>query len=251
MPSCKNGTGSYKGTEPSPKGRGFCARHEKIKTKKKGRDKKMWIVRSVKLSSGKRSKRWFKVLPKAKKSVKAKAKKKTTKKKKTTRKKLRGGEDLLDKIESLDMEEYGNGVQHILKRFHRKLAQGTMTKRNIRKELNDTIVTMEKLKQTGHDVGTGLDDHTYVWNLLFPPSTKSRTVTVSDVKGHKQLVGYDLDDEIYDTLEDAGFSGVKKLIVYGEALYNSKNKNLTWAQLIQKFENRGKSFGNVHTVHAI
>lgn len=32
MPSCKNGKGSYKGTEPSPKGRGFCAKHERIPT---------------------------------------------------------------------------------------------------------------------------------------------------------------------------------------------------------------------------
>ena len=68
MPSCKNGVGSYTGKEPSPKGRGYCARHEKIGTKKRGRDKKMWVVKSVKLASGKRSRRWFKVLPPAKKS---------------------------------------------------------------------------------------------------------------------------------------------------------------------------------------
>ena len=90
MPSCKNGSGSYTGKEPSPKGRGYCARHEKIGTKKRGRDKKMWVVKSVKLASGKRSRRWFKVLPLAKKSkAKPTKRKQPTKKRKTKR--LKGG----------------------------------------------------------------------------------------------------------------------------------------------------------------
>lgn len=90
MPSCKNGAGSYTGKEPSPKGRGYCARHEKIGTKKRGRDKKMWVVKSVKLASGKRSRRWFKVLPPAKKSkAKPTKRKRPTTKRKTKR--LKGG----------------------------------------------------------------------------------------------------------------------------------------------------------------
>lgn len=96
MPTCKNGKGSYRGTEPSPKGRGYCARHQNVGTKKRGKDKKIWVVRSVKLSSGKRSRRWFKVLPKAKKKKTKPIQRKATKtliKKKTTRcKKLRGGQ---------------------------------------------------------------------------------------------------------------------------------------------------------------
>ena len=36
MPKCKNvDTGTYKGTEPSPKGLGYCARGEKVGKKKK------------------------------------------------------------------------------------------------------------------------------------------------------------------------------------------------------------------------
>jgi hypothetical protein len=90
MPTCKNGSGSYTGKEPSPKGRGYCARHEKIGTKKRGRDKKMWVVKSVKLASGKRSRRWFKVLPPAKKSkAKPTKRKRPTTKRKTKR--LKGG----------------------------------------------------------------------------------------------------------------------------------------------------------------
>lgn len=57
MPKCKNDkTREYKGTEPSPKGLGYCAHVEKIGTKKKGLDGNMWIVK--KISSG--SKRWSK-----------------------------------------------------------------------------------------------------------------------------------------------------------------------------------------------
>ena len=90
MPSFKNGAGWYKGTENSPKGRGFCSKYYTIGTKKRGRDKQMWEVRAVKLSTGKRCKRWFKVLPgkcKLKKTKQCKAMKKKT----TKPKKIRGG----------------------------------------------------------------------------------------------------------------------------------------------------------------
>lgn len=142
MPACKNGSGSYTGKEQSPKGRGYCSRHEKIGTKMRGKDRKMWVVKSIKLASGKRSRRWFKVLPPAKKSKAkpTKHKKPMTKKrkasqtrskrsyrKKVSRKRIRGGnydqnwekeqEDLLKTTE----EKYGkimvNGksmTQHIL-----------------------------------------------------------------------------------------------------------------------------------------
>lgn len=57
MPTCKNdGSKYYKGTEPSPKGMGWCAHAEKINTRKRGRDGNMWQVKKV----GK-SKRWMKV----------------------------------------------------------------------------------------------------------------------------------------------------------------------------------------------
>lgn len=45
MPKCKNDSArSYKGTEPSPKGLGYCAHAEKLGTKMKGRDGKMWVI---------------------------------------------------------------------------------------------------------------------------------------------------------------------------------------------------------------
>ena len=57
MPKCKNNPSrSYKGTEPSPKGLGYCASGEKIGKKRKGKDGNMWIVKEVKSGSG----RWVK-----------------------------------------------------------------------------------------------------------------------------------------------------------------------------------------------
>ena len=45
MPLCKNdSTRSYKGTEPSPKGFGYCAHAEKVGVNRKGKDGNIWIV---------------------------------------------------------------------------------------------------------------------------------------------------------------------------------------------------------------
>ena len=71
MPSCVNACNAYyKGTEPSPKGRGYCARGECVGTKKRGKDKKMWIVKAYKVK-GKKVKRWVHVssLPKKKEVI--------------------------------------------------------------------------------------------------------------------------------------------------------------------------------------
>ena len=63
MPKCKNNSSRYyKGTEPSPKGKGWCASTEKVGKKRKGRDDQMWQVKKA----GK-SQRWVKCSPKPKK----------------------------------------------------------------------------------------------------------------------------------------------------------------------------------------
>lgn len=53
---------TYKGTEPSPKGFGYCAGEMKVGEKKKGKDGNMWIVKRVKNGS----KRWMKTDKKVK-----------------------------------------------------------------------------------------------------------------------------------------------------------------------------------------
>ena len=76
MPKCKNSsTGTYKGTEPSPKGLGYCARGEKLGKKKKGLDGNMWEVKKTKNGI----ERWVKIT-KTQKSVKKSAKNKSVKK---------------------------------------------------------------------------------------------------------------------------------------------------------------------------
>lgn len=57
MPTCKNDPNKkYKGTEPSPKGVGWCAHAEKEGKVRKGKDGNKWIVKKVKNGS----KRWMK-----------------------------------------------------------------------------------------------------------------------------------------------------------------------------------------------
>ena len=64
MPKCKNNPSRhYKGTEPSPKGKGFCASGAKVGQRKRGTDGNMWIVKKI----GK-SQRWTKCV--GKKSMK-------------------------------------------------------------------------------------------------------------------------------------------------------------------------------------
>ena len=58
MPKCKNDpTRKYKGTEPSPKGLGYCAHSMKVGAVKKGKDGNKWIIKEMKNGS----KRWIKV----------------------------------------------------------------------------------------------------------------------------------------------------------------------------------------------
>lgn len=142
MPTCKNGSGSYTGKEKSPTGLGYCARHEKIGTTKRGRDKKMWVVKSVKLASGKRSRRWFKMLARVKKTKAKTTKRKwTTKRKRTTkRNKLRGGiitkEELIQLLPEMDDE-----LLNTFKSTQEKLLKIDL---NIREAIKNTLKRVRK-----------------------------------------------------------------------------------------------------------
>lgn len=64
MPKCiNNPKKNYKGSEPSPKGFGYCAGGMKVGEKKKGKDGNIWIIKKVKNGS----KRWMKLENKVKK----------------------------------------------------------------------------------------------------------------------------------------------------------------------------------------
>ena len=61
MPICKNDSSkTYKGDEPSPKGLGYCAHAEKLKTEMEGKDGKRWIVSKNKNNT----KKWIPYKPK-------------------------------------------------------------------------------------------------------------------------------------------------------------------------------------------
>ena len=62
MPKCKNNSYNkyYKGTEPSPKGFGYCGSGERVGNKKKGTDGNMWVI--IKTKNGIR--RWQKITKK-------------------------------------------------------------------------------------------------------------------------------------------------------------------------------------------
>jgi hypothetical protein len=82
MPKCKNDPKrTYKGTEPSPKGLGYCAHSEKVGKKRKGKDGNQWIVKQVKTS-----KRWMKIKS-TKDTTKGTTKKQVKKESKNTSKK--------------------------------------------------------------------------------------------------------------------------------------------------------------------
>ena len=248
MPTCKNGKGSYKGTEKSPTGRGFCARHEKIGTKKRGRDKQMWIVRGVKLASGKRSRRWFKVLPPVKKS---KRKQLSTKTKVNTKrkKKLLGGETMIEKINSLNTNNYSKNTQDMIKRYTRKLNDGIFDEQDVCNEINKYISTFTKFKKEGLDVSKNLTDFKDLRKLLCHVSHHDKHhnfVRTMDGKSHP--IYYAKNEKVHDTLTNAGLDNINKLVISGEAVYNSKNKNLTWTQV----ENRaGKKLIKIECIHAI
>lgn len=243
MPTCKNGKGSYKGTEKSPTGRGFCARHEKIGTKKRGRDKQMWIVRGVKLASGKRSRRWFKVLPPVKKSKrKASTKTKVSTKRK---RKLRGGETMLEKIKSLNMNDYSDAIQLMIKGYQRKLNDGGLTEQKVCKEISDFISLLTNLKKKGSNVDTRLTDSKDLQTIL----CHEDFVNIRTLYGTSQMISYAKNENVHDTLTNAGLDNTKKLILEGnKVIYNSKNKNLTWKQLENKVTGNLQDYGCLHAI---
>ena len=75
MPACLNDSKRhFKGTEPSPKGRGYCAHAEPVHKRRKGTDGRMWCVKAYTVK-GKRVKRWVRVAPAKKKASKSKSRK--------------------------------------------------------------------------------------------------------------------------------------------------------------------------------
>lgn len=65
---CKNSPAKhpryYTGNEPSPKGRGYCAQSERVGTRMRGKDRRVWVVRKDSLDR----KRWVRAVAKKKRT---------------------------------------------------------------------------------------------------------------------------------------------------------------------------------------
>ena len=110
MFKCKNSDkGTYKGTEPSPKGRGYCAKGEKNNKKMKGNDGNIWIINETKTGV----KRWVKFTKKSKinKSIKKSKNPKNPKKSKNSKKSIKKNKSLsenLKQMTNIEVKKYLN-----------------------------------------------------------------------------------------------------------------------------------------------
>ena len=102
---------TFKGTEPSPKGKGYCARNLKVGKRMKGKDGNMWVVKKTK-----RGQRWFKIKNKKKltKSVSPDSRNKSKNKKKLTKNKKNNTKKLLNKYYN-EMNDFPNPIALKLK----------------------------------------------------------------------------------------------------------------------------------------
>ena len=203
MPKCKNDPSrSYKGTEPSPKGLGYCAHAMKVGAIKKGKDGNNWIIKKVKNGS----KRWMKVKGKPQK-VDKKVKKKEVNKgvnKVVKRKQGKRGhlqkKDKMDAIvaplvESFVVDEKGKYFEGGLRGYKKYLTHWNggrpylcYFKRDI---IKYTVYIFSR------DKGIKLNDKQY--GQLITPKGVNRfawayTKYVKDYTAEKVFVGIDSDD---------------------------------------------------------
>ena len=109
MPQCRNAPKAYyKGTEPSPKGKGYCARAEPVGKRRKGGDGKMWTVKTHKMK-GKTVKAWRRsttTTATTKKTTKPITKKKVVKSKSTTKTKVKAKRTKVSSLKGGDVFEF-------------------------------------------------------------------------------------------------------------------------------------------------
>ena len=131
MPKCKNDSSrSYKGTEPSPKGLGYCGHAEKVGKRMKGKDGKIWIV--VKNKNG--IKKWTK-FKRSSPSESAKDFKLGTKRK--------GGDG-----NKWIITKNKNGV----KKWTKINSKKKTSKKIVEKEINDVIERQKRKSKSSYDL---------------------------------------------------------------------------------------------------
>lgn len=126
MPKCKNDSKRhYSGKEPSPKGKGYCAHACTIGSRKRGHDKKWWVVRKAGAV-----KRWVrqptkKPLSKTKTRPTKRKASTTSKSSKRTKKVLRGGVGFkVDMVNPKDAREFAHKYIKLILPYHEQIAKG-------------------------------------------------------------------------------------------------------------------------------
>jgi hypothetical protein len=186
MPKCKNdSTRYYKGTEPSPLGRGYSARKCALNTRKYGLDKKLYTVQKV----GKILK-WVKQTKKPTKKTKKTTKKPTKGKKPTKRKKTTKGKKPIKRklsIKTTKIKHLKGGSKNFVQNKIPEIQQNYTLSLRLKNTLNDfTRKNMED-----QDILNEIDRY-----------IKSFTMMVQNTKDRKQL---DLVDTVLKEYEALKF----------------------------------------------
>lgn len=247
MPLCRNDKSRhYKGTEPSPKGLGWCSHACKLNTRKRGKNGQMWQVKKC----GK-SKRWVKA-PVLKKTKKTRRTKKTTKQKKPKRKTLRGGSNQLvnQVIPQLLKGDLEKGIREIYNSYKNR----NLTDEKIMTSINKTITNLSNIAESKkvaspiHKLLTLYQTMKYqlqptpsTWIKLSAersPSTSSQTqVIIMTLYGKKTAIPVQKTDLVYVSIQpmtdERDFAGGSKLYYGKECVWQNQmsDENKTWLDI--------------------
>lgn len=243
MPRCKNDHGRYyKGTEPSPKGKGFCAHACKVNQRKKGTDGKMWAVVSY---SGR--KRWVRsdVLRKKKICAKKRTKKHVTqrKKKHTTKRTLRGGESyMLVKVvlPGLINNEY---VNDNIKMLFQEYIQNQHDDEKVMDIIESTIKVLSSLPQSKNpksELARKLNMFKTMRSMIqrnFSTGSSPTSVNIRTLTGKKTMIEVQKTDPVYGSIQpitdELDFARGSELYYGKECVWKrqSSDANKTWLDI--------------------
>lgn len=203
MPKCKNDPSrTYKGTEPSPKGLGFCAHGMKEGAIKKGKDGNKWIIKKVKNGS----KRWIKVSDKVKpQKIDKKVKKKQGKQGllEKTGKMYTLNKELIEGFvveKNPDSKMYGKYIKGGLRGYKKYLTHWNGGRPYLCYFKKDKLNNRYDVLIYSRDKGIKLNDKQY-GQLITPKGADkfawAYTKYVKDYYAEKVFVGIDSDDRSF------------------------------------------------------
>jgi len=220
MLKCKNDpTRKYKGTEPSPKGLGYCAHSDKVGKERKGKDGNKWIVKEIKNGS----KRWMKVKNNDKKEVKSKNISNKTKNidcSKFRRYELRVKSLFSKYIKIKTLEGLKGSKNHIYKIIDYNTFEEVETK--IPKGYKSVKVNKKWMKEFHCDNKKELIDKNNILFKKIKSNTKGFTKYLTHWNGGRPYLVYIKKNEVYIYKQD------NKQYYYKESDWSKKDKENSW-----------------------